>query len=1034
MSSARVVCWFAILGSITLAAQSNTPTLINRPAPNKVSGDLSKPDPKTQGKILESYGKLPLSFEANQGQTDSRVKFLSRGSGYTLFLTGDEAVFSLRGSKGDGEALPTGLQLRPKVAPTGNAVLRMKLVKANSAAKVTGVDKLPGKSNYFIGNDPKKWRANVTNYAKVKYESVYSGIDLVYYGNQRQLEYDFLVAPGADPHRIQFEVHGAKRISRDESGDLVLQVGEGEVRWQKPVVYQEQDGTRQEIAARYVIKHNHRVGFEVADYDSGRPLFIDPLVYSTYLGGGDDAGFGIAVDTAGSVYVTGYTFSPKFPVTLGAFQRFRAGREDAFVTKFNPTGSALVYSTYLGGRGDDVGYSIAADSLGNAYLTGSTTSTDFPTKNPLQPANGGGPYDAFVAEINPSGSALVYSTYLGGSLDDVGQSIAVDSSGNAYVTGRTISTDFPTMNPLQPVNGGSYDAFVSEINPSGSALVYSTYLGGGGADYGYSIAMDSSRNVYVIGYTGSTNFPTMNPLQPANGGAVDAFVAKLNPSGSALVYSTYLGGSGDDLGQGIAVDSSGNAYVTGWTSSTNFPTMNPLQPTYGGGPYDVFVAAINPSGSALVYSTYLGGSFDDEGYGIAVDSSGNAYVTGVTTSTNFPTVTPLQPANEGTDAFVSEISPSGSALVYSTYLGGGGDFGYGIATDSSGNAYVTGETASKHFPTKNALQPTNRGQLDAFVTKINTHPAADVTLFPPNLDFGNQSVGIPSNPKISTLTNHGELPLTITSIQVTGSNRGDFTEKDDCGKPIPPTGSCKISVTFTPMAAGTRNAAVSITDNAPDSPQSVPLTGVGILPAVTFSPTSLTFPVQLVFTVSPTQSVTLTNPGPGVLLIRKFAVTGPFQQTNNCPRKVAAKGNCTIQVSFDPTTKGVLHGAVKVTDNAPGSPQEVPLTGTGTFVQLTPATVNFGTQPVGTRSLPKTVTLTNKGDGPVNITTISITGADSGDFAEKNNCGKQVPSGASCFIKVTFKPSAKGKRTADVSVSDDGGGSPQQVKLIGTGT
>jgi Beta-propeller repeat/Abnormal spindle-like microcephaly-assoc'd, ASPM-SPD-2-Hydin len=1160
MRSARFVCLFVILSSTMLAAQSNTVALINQPATNNASNGLPNPDPKTQAKILESYGKLPLSFEANLGQTDARVKFLSRSSGYTLFLTGDEAVFSLRGSKVDGEALPASPKLQPKVVPVANAVLRMKLLKANPAARVIGADELPAKSNYFIGNDPKKWRNNVPEYAKVKYEGIYSGIDLVYYGNQRQLEYDFVVAPGADPHRIQFDVRGTKHISRDEHGDLVLQTAAGEVHWRNPIVYQEKDGTRQEIAAHYVIKHKNRIGFEVADYDSERPLFIDPLVYSTYLGGsGEDNGYGIAVDSTGNAYVTGTTESTNFP-TMNPLQPKYGGNFDAFVAKLNPSGSALVYSTYLGGGGYDVGFGIAVDSSGNAYVTGVTNSTDFPTMNPLQPAYGGGDTDAFVAQLNATGSALVYSTYLGGSGGDYGFGIAVDSSGNAYVTGETSSTDFPTMSPLQPAyGGGDTDAFVAQLNPAGSALVYSTYLGGSVTDYGQSIAVDSSGDAYVTGLTTSTNFPTMNPLQASNGGGNgDAFVAQIDPSGSALVYSTYLGGSDSDVGLGIAVDSSGNAYVTGFTDSTNFPTTpgafqtacNSCNPNTGTG--DAFVTALNPTGSTLVYSTFLGGGGNDkraivvgpgtQGYGVAVDSLGNAYVTGYTTSTNFPTVNPLQPAYGGDyDAFVTKLNPTGSALIYSTYLGGSGtDYGHAIAVDSSGNAYVTGYTSSTNFPTMNPLQPTyGGGTNDAFVAKI-AKPSPTVTLVPPNLNFGNQTVGITSAPQKSTLNNTGDGPLTITSIAVTGPNSGDFAEKDNCGTSVPPFGSCDISVTFTPAATGTRNAAVSITDNAPNSPQSLPLTGVGVLPAVTlsptslnfgnqgvgttshpqvttltntgagvltitsigingtnrgdfaqtnncpgsvptngtcqisvtftpkatgsrnaavsvadnapgspqsvpltgvgtppgvtFSPTSLTFPDQVIFTTSPTQQVTLTNSGAGVLKINHIGVASPFQQTNNCPSSLGPRANCTITVKFHPTTKGVFHGTVSVTDNAPGSPQKVRLTGTGTFVQLLPTKLNFGTQPVGTRSLAKKVTLTNKGGTTVDISGIAITGTDAGDFAETNTCGQSVASGASCFIKVTFKPLVRGKRTADVSVYDNGGGSPQEVGLIGSGT
>jgi hypothetical protein len=538
---------------------------------------------------------------------------------------------------------------------------------------------------------------------------------------------------GADPHRISFDVSGASRIRRDKHGDLVLNVGEGEIRWHEPVVYQEKNGTRQLVAARYAMRDANRVGFEIAGYDASRPLYIDPLVYSTYLGGsGQDIGSGIAVDGAGNAYVTGLTSSTNFP-TMNPLQAANSGGAngwDAFVSKINAAGSALVYSTYLGGSGNDRGIGIALDSAGNAYVTGSTNSTDFPTKNPLQPANADAANgNAFVAKINAAGSALVYSTYLGGSgngvFGDQGSRIAVDSAGNAYITGYTGSTDFPTADPLQPNYGGAYtDAFVTKINSAGSALVYSTYLGGSNVDEGAGIAVDSAGNAYVTGYTFSTDFPTANPLQPANGGSLDAFVAKINPSGSAFAYSTYLGGSDYDYGVGIAVDSSGNAFVTGLTYSTNFPVTPgafQTQCNHGSGCAnvgDAFVTKLNPTGSALVYSTYLGGSRSDEGQAIVVDSAGTAYVTGETNSTNFPKTNPS--CGGSWDAFVTRLNPTGSALVYSTCFGGSGtEFGGDIAVDSASNAYVTGLTESTNFPTKHPLQANyGGGSSDAFVTKI----------------------------------------------------------------------------------------------------------------------------------------------------------------------------------------------------------------------------------------------------------------------------------------------------------------------------
>jgi hypothetical protein len=730
----------------TLLLSQSTPDLRNNESA-KIVPPISAPnaDSKVQGKILDQYGKLPLSFEANHGQTDGRVKFLSRTSGYSLFLTGDEAVLTLNGKKastnkakieGAAHKLQSGM-----AAPKGGGVLRMKLRNANPAARVTGVDELAGTSNYFIGNDPTKWQTNVPTYAKVKYEGIYSGIDLVYYGNQRQLEYDFIVAPGADPRRIAFDVSGAQRIRRDVQGDLVFKTGEGEIRWHRPVVYQEKDGARQEIAARYTINDTNRVGFQLAKYDASRPLYIDPLIYSTYLGGsGYDYGNSIAVDAAGNAYVTGYTGSTDFPITPGAFQTVCASGSnceylgDAFVSKINAAGSALVYSTYLGGTGYDSGASIAVDSGGNAYITGSTQSTDFPITPGAFQTSSCNPScdDAFVTKIDPTGSALVYSTYLGGSKVTGGACIAVDSAGNAYVVGSTFSSDFPTKNPLQPnyAGGGLYwgDAFVSKFDPTGSALVYSTYLGGSTGDGAISVAVDSSGNAYVTGVTTSTDFPTKNALQPNYGGggdySGDVFVAKINAAGSALVYSTYLGGSGGEFASGIAVDSSGNAYVTGFTASTDFPTKNALQPA-NAGKTDVFVTKFNSTGSAFIYSTYLGGKDTDDGYGIAADSAGNAYVVGLAGSRNFPVTTgALQTI--GPAAFVTKVNPTGSGLVYSTYFGG--DPTYGIAVDSAGNAYLTGATSGPGFPLMNPLQPTIGGAEDAFVTKMYIATATTTTV------------------------------------------------------------------------------------------------------------------------------------------------------------------------------------------------------------------------------------------------------------------------------------------------------------------
>ena len=483
--------------------------------------------------VVEHYGKLSLSFEANEGQTDNRVDFLSRGSGYTLFLTSAEAVLALRKPIASNRPRRDNATLRKaeaeQVPAAPPAVVRMKLVGANTSPRVSGLEELPGKSNYFLGNDPSKWRTNVSHYAKVSYKDVYPGVDLVYYGNQHQLEYDLIVAPGTDPGAIQLALEGEDELELDAQGDLVLHSAGGEVRLHKPFVYQQVDGVRQEISGAYVLEGRRRVGFQVAAYDAGQPLIIDPVLsYSTYLGGsgtGNDIGFGIAVDAAGNAYVTGRASSTNFP-TANPLQAANGGGtgNDAFVTKLNAAGNALVYSTYLGGNANDIGTGIAVDASGNAYVTGSTSSLNFPTANPLQAANGGGTgNDAFVTKLNAAGNALVYSTYLGGSGSDAGSGIAVDASGNAYVTGSTSSPNFPRVSPIQPFIGGGTcfrspcnDVFVTKLNAAGSALVYSTHLGGSSRDEGFGIAVDAVGNTYVAGLTASTNFPTASPLQAAN--------------------------------------------------------------------------------------------------------------------------------------------------------------------------------------------------------------------------------------------------------------------------------------------------------------------------------------------------------------------------------------------------------------------------------------------------------------------------------------------------------------------------------------
>lgn len=662
------------------------------------------PDPLVQ------YFKLPLHFEENQGQTSESVKFLTRGQGYTFYFTPQEMVMDLQKERHVSYALS------------------MQFVNSSPSCKLIGMEELEGKSHYFIGKDHKNWLNHIPNFSKITYQNIYPGIDVVFYGNQQQLEYDIKVAPGSDPKAIRMKIDGSKKLSVDDKGNLKIQIDSDQnVYMQKPIIYQVLNKEKEYIEGKFVLLANNEIGFSLSHYDLSKEVIIDPVFeYSTYLGGtGNDQGFAIAVDSAGNAYVTGTTGSSNFPTTLGAFQTTLAGSSNAFVTKLNSSGSALIFSTYLGGNGDDQGNGIALDSSGNSYIVGQTSSTNFPTTVGAFQTVNNDVVNAFITKLNSTGSALIYSTYLGGSSGDFGLGIAVDASGNAYVTGQAASANFPvTVGAFQTVKAGTIDAFVTKINPTGTALVYSTFLGGSGNDNGFGIAVDSCGNAYVTGITLSTDFPvTAGAFQTTRAGSSDAFVTKLNTSGSALIYSTYLGGTLGDLGRGIAVNSNGNAYVAGSTSSADFPvTAGAFQTTFAG-LLDAFITELNPCGTGLVFSTYLGGSGSDQGFGIAIDSFGNPYITGQTNSTNFPITSGAFQTSlaGGIDAFITKLNASGTSLLYSSYLGGSNtDIGHGIAVDINGSAYIVGETNSTNFPvTAGAFQTSLAGvATDAFISKF----------------------------------------------------------------------------------------------------------------------------------------------------------------------------------------------------------------------------------------------------------------------------------------------------------------------------
>ena len=760
------------------AASAQSQSSPVRPSGATAESHNTLPFRVAQKHAARGVSQLPLSFERNQGQTDPRVRFLTRSGDNTLFFTASEAVFTMPAPA--KHSAPAQHTLRKRGTPSESdkftrAALRMQMIGADPKAVTVQQQPLPGRINYFLGNDSSRWHAGVPTFGRVGFHGIYPGVDLAYYGNQQHLEYDFVVDPHADPRQIQLHFAGAQGVHVNSAGDLVVRTAGREMKWQKPMVYQQDATGKHSVVARFRLKRlpngQPGVGFALGRYDTSRPLVIDPvLLYSTYVGGSKtgntsylgDIATSIAVDGSGNAYVAGTAFTTDFPVTAGSYQVTNPGIQNAFVTKVNSTGTALLYSTYIGGKTADEAYGIAVDGSGNAYLAGYASSSDFPTTpgafQRVKNATSLYAPNAFVAKLNPTGTALLYSTFLGGSASPIGDAaygIAIDLSGNAYITGSAQSTDFPTtpgaFQPAKNGTAGTTNAFVTKLNSTGTALLYSTYLGGTAGDGATGIVIDGDGDAYITGSAQSTDFPTtpgvFQPQKKAPPSGDSAFVTELNPAGSALVYSTYLGGSGSSsFANGITIDNSGNAYVTGHTGSLDFPTTAGAFQRVNQGTQNAFVTKLDPIGAALLYSTYLGGSgtaqaATDNANSITVDSSGNAYVAGSTNSPDFPT-TPgaFQRMKKSTltmsNAFVTKLNPTGTALLYSTYLGGSGSASGGtgdaancIAIDGNGNAYVAGYAQSQDFPvTQGAFQTTNHfpkvgsTQANAFVTKLTTLP------------------------------------------------------------------------------------------------------------------------------------------------------------------------------------------------------------------------------------------------------------------------------------------------------------------------
>ncbi|MBW1855721.1 MAG: SBBP repeat-containing protein, partial [Deltaproteobacteria bacterium] len=568
------------------------------------------------------FGKIPLYFVPNEGQVDETALFYAKTSRYALWLTKEGLVFDstrrINKESPDLRKLNPKEENRPEDFSYERDVSRLVFINANKSPEVIPIGHTEHKVNYLKGNDKSKWQTNIQTSGAVLYRELYPQIDLKVYGIEKQIEYDFVVKPGGEVSNISFEYKDVEKTRIDKEGNLVVETEFGELEHTKPICYQAIEGERVEIQAEFMKIGENNYGFKVEGYNRNHELIIDPLVlvYSTFLGGSyNDEGGSIAVDSSGSIYIAGSTNSRDFPTKNPIQGSYGGGSNDFFITKINASGTALIYSTYLGGSGEGAcARGIAVDSKGAVYLTGYTSSIDFPTQNPIQRINMGG-YDAFIAKINSAGDKLIYSTYIGGSDIDAGYGIAFDSEGAAYVSGYTASYDFPTKNPFQGSKKGGYDAFIAKINASGTALIYSTYLGGSGIQASFGVIVDSEGEAYVAGYTDSIDFPTKNPIQGINAGHYDAFITKINASGTALIYSTYLGGSGHESYPYIAVDSGGAVYVTGNTRSVDFPTKNPIQESNAGGYNDAFITKIDASGKELIYSSYLGGSAEDGGVG-----------------------------------------------------------------------------------------------------------------------------------------------------------------------------------------------------------------------------------------------------------------------------------------------------------------------------------------------------------------------------------------------------------------------------------
>ncbi|MBI4910130.1 MAG: SBBP repeat-containing protein [Acidobacteria bacterium] len=659
---------------------------------------------QTEGQ--KRLGRTPLYFEPNMGQADPSVRYIARGGGFMTLLTANEAYF-----------------LNQRTSQP----FRLQILGASATSRAVPAEPLPGISNYFLGNDPSKWRSYVPHYGQLRYENIYERIDAVFYSSEGRLEYDFVVQPGGDPSRIQLAWKGVDGVRIDGGGDMIVSTSAGDLRHKKPVVYQMIGGRKVAVAASYVLGPDHHFSIELGRYRGDYALVIDPtLFYSTYLGGGGQEDVtSIVVDNLGAAYISGYTASTNFPITLGAYQQTQANNGDAFVTRISPTGDAMLYSTYVGGEAFDRAAAITIDGSGSAYITGYTGSFAFPTTTGAYQRDFSGLQDAFVARLSPNGAQLVFGTFVGtNDTFEAGNSIAVDSAGNVIIAGTTNSPAFPTTPGVHRTTfAGGTDGFVLKLNSTGKTLIFSTLIGGVTDDVPNAITLDLAANIYIVGSTSSSDFPTTaGAYSRTIAGFADAFLTKMSLDGKRIIFSTFIGSAGDDGGYSISLEPGGRIAIAGQVTGTGFPTTVNAYRTLLGGASDGFVSRFSSDGGALIASTLVGSNATDAAASVYVQEGGAMVVNGTTFSNNFPTTSDAFQFSGSTfgDAFLVALNPLLNSVKFSTVFGGfSGDQSRAMAATTDADVILTGNTNSVDLPlTFNPIQSTNNGQTDGFVARV----------------------------------------------------------------------------------------------------------------------------------------------------------------------------------------------------------------------------------------------------------------------------------------------------------------------------